>query len=60
MIESITEITEIPFDLTGIENTSRIPIDIEYGSDGKFKDQWYFQIEKLYQTVETLSRSISR
>jgi hypothetical protein len=51
-VESITEITEIPFDLTTIGNKLRIPIDIEYGSDGKFKDQSHFQVEKLYQTIE--------
>jgi hypothetical protein len=51
-VESITEIEEIPFDFTNIDSKSRIPIDIEYGSDGKFKDQSYFQLEKLYQTIE--------
>ena len=51
-VESITEISEIPFDFTNINSKLRIPIDIEYGSDGKFKDQSYFQVEKLNQIIE--------
>ena len=51
-VSSITEITEIPYDITDIGSKLRVPIDIERGSDGKFIDQSHFQVEKLNQIIE--------
>lgn len=51
-VSNIEQITEMPFEYPKISETLSYPINIEYGSDYSFADQYYFQIENLNIEVE--------
>ena len=56
-VSNITEIDQIPYGPVDFDSVYYIMIDISDGSDGKFSDQYYFQVENLKQKVEITESS---